>query len=107
MKGMFTTDLLISRGPRKQTHVYVVAGHGHRPEPLLGDADAEDLGFVTFDLQGRKATDEEDRLKQEELAAGGKVMKKIKAGSSIPDKIREGLGVQVITWRYSGGGPSL
>ena len=95
VKGMFTTDLVTRRGARKQTQVYVVAGH--RPEPLLGDADAEDLGFVTFDPQGRKATEKEDQLKEEELSADEKVVKKIKAGSSIPDKIRDGLGVQVIT----------
>ena len=62
VKGMFTMDLVIRRGARKQTQVYVVAGH--RPEPLLGDADAEDLGFVTFDPQCRKATDDDDQLKQ-------------------------------------------
>ena len=99
VKGMFTTDLVTRRGARKQTQVYVVAGH--RPEPLLGDTDAEDLGFVTFDPKGRKATEEEEQLKQKELSAAGKTegvtVRNIKAGSSIPDKIREGLGVEVIT----------
>ena len=59
------------------------------------------MGFVTFDPKGRKATEEEEQLKQKELSAAGKtegvLVKKIKAGSSIPDKIREGLGVEVIT----------
>ena len=96
MKGIFATDLVTRRGARKQTQVYVVAGH--RREPLLGDADVE-LGFVTFDPQGRKATEEEEQLKQKELSAEGDAVKKIKAGNSIPDKIREVLGVQVITRR--------
>ena len=69
---MFTTDLV----NRKQTQVYVVAGH--RPEPLLGDAvaDAEDLGFVTFEPQGRKATEEEDLLKREYSQIGGNQSRK-------------------------------
>ena len=45
-KGMFKTTLSTSSGATKETWVYVVAGA--RPEPLLGDHNAEDLGVISF-----------------------------------------------------------
>ena len=55
-KGMFKTTLTTASGATKRTWVYVVAGA--RPEPHLGDHDAEDLGIVSFNpdrrpLQGK------------------------------------------------------
>jgi hypothetical protein len=49
-KGMFKTNLTTASGATKRTWVYVVAGA--RPEPLLGDQDAEDLGIVSFNPEG-------------------------------------------------------
>ena len=51
-KGMFKTVLQTVSGAWKRSWVYVVAGA--RPEPLLGDEDAEDLGVVTFHPEGRR-----------------------------------------------------
>ena len=56
-KGMFKTTLTTPRGATKRTWVYVVAGA--RPEPLLGDHDAEDLGIIAFNPDGG-APKEED-----------------------------------------------
>ena len=59
VKGMFHTTLVTSRGATKQTKVYVV--DGFRPEPLLGDSDAEALGIIQFSPEGREATKAEMR----------------------------------------------
>ena len=48
------TVLQTVSGAKKQTWVYVVDGAS--PEPLLGDTDTEELGVVTFHLEGREAT---------------------------------------------------
>ena len=40
------STLSTSSGATKETWVYVVAGA--RPEPLLGDHNAEDLGVISF-----------------------------------------------------------
>ena len=49
-KGMFKTTLTTSSGTKKETWVYMVAGA--RPEPLLGDHDADDLGVISFHPEG-------------------------------------------------------
>ena len=77
-KGMFKTTLTTARGATKRTWVYVVAGA--RPEPLLGDHDAEDLGIIAFNPDGG-APKEEDVNKV-----------------SIPAKLRQ-AGKRVITER--------
>ena len=50
MKGMFQTTLHTRNGNTKVTWVYVV--DGDRPEPLLGEEDAEDLGVIIFNPDG-------------------------------------------------------
>ena len=57
VKGMFRTTVATSRGATCRSWVYVVAGH--RPEPLLGDKDAERLGIISFRPEGREPTEEE------------------------------------------------
>jgi hypothetical protein len=47
---MFKMTLTTSSGATKRTWVYVVAGA--RPEPLLEDRDAEDLGIISFNQEG-------------------------------------------------------
>ena len=42
----------MDKGASKETWVYVV--DGYRPEALLGDRDAEDLGIFTFHKEGRE-----------------------------------------------------
>ena len=51
VKGMFQTELVAPSGAKTTTWVYVVSGT--RPEPLLGEKDAEALGIITFNPQGR------------------------------------------------------
>ena len=54
-KGMIYTTLHTQRGACTKTKVYIVAGT--RPEPLLGATDAENLGIIRFNPQGRPATE--------------------------------------------------
>ena len=56
-KGMFQTTLVTPRGARQTSWVYVVGGT--RPEPLLGEVDAEALGIIRFKPNGRAATVDE------------------------------------------------
>ena len=49
-KGMFKMTLTTSSRATKRTWVYVVAGA--RPELLLEDRDAEDLGIISFNQEG-------------------------------------------------------
>lgn len=51
VKGMFHTTLTTTLGVKRKTWVYVV--DGTRPEPLLGDHDAEALGIISFNPEGR------------------------------------------------------
>ena len=53
-RGMIPTELITKRGVKKTTNVYVV--DGFHPEPLLGSADAEDLGFIIINKAGRRPT---------------------------------------------------
>ena len=84
VKGMISTTLQTEKGATVNTQVYVV--DGFRPEPLLGDSDAEALGFVSFNKDGREPTVEERQSI-------------IKRNHCIPEKIRHSLDVEVITSR--------
>ena len=84
-KGMFKTNLTTASGATKRTWVYVVAGA--RPEPLLGDHDAEDLGIVSFNPEGRAPKEEKGDESHEDV---NKV--------SIPAMLRQ-AGKRVITER--------
>ena len=53
-KGMFHTKITTACGAEKNTWVYVV--DGVRPEPLLGEEDAEYLGIIKFNPNGEKRT---------------------------------------------------
>ena len=54
VKGMFQTDLKSTGGGCKRTWLYVV--DGDRLEPLLGEADAEDLGIILFNPEGKNTS---------------------------------------------------
>ena len=102
VKGMFTTDIVTKKGARKTTVVYVVAGH--RPEPLLGDTDATDLGIIEFRGEGRDPTQQErDKKEEERRNKGTRKVRRVPAqsskASSIPQKIRDRLEVKVRTSR--------
>ena len=77
VKGMVRTEIRTEKGARRRSWVYIVGGH--KPEPLLGDRDAEALGIVLFDSEGRDPTfselDEENTVHK---------MKE----RSIPEKLR-------------------
>lgn len=102
VKGMFTTEIVTKKGARKTTVVYVVAGH--RPEPLLGDSDATDLGIIEFRVEGREPTQQEmDRKEADRKRQGNRQVRRVQAQTSkvnsIPQKIRDRLDVQVLTSR--------
>ena len=79
VKGMIDTELTTAKGAKKKTRVYIV--DGIHPEPLLGAFDAEDLGFLTINKEGRAPTQSE--------CVGVKAI--------TPQMIRDNLGKQVIT----------
>ena len=83
--GIFKTRLTTKKGAKKDTVVYVVGGT--RPEPLLGDADAEDLGIIVFKAEGREAPKEEKEGKEEEKVNKVNEDNEHK-GRSIPSKLR-------------------
>ena len=81
IKGMVEVELGNMKGARTSSKVYVV--EGHEAEPLLGDKDAEELGFITFNKEGRAPTPEECTVNRLE--------------PSIPQKLRSNLQVTVDT----------
>ena len=50
--GMFKMTLEVVNGGKKETWVYIM--QGYKPEPLLGDHDADDLGIITFNPEGSR-----------------------------------------------------
>ena len=76
---MIDTELTTAKGAKKKTRVYIV--DGIHPEPLLGAFDAEDLGLLTINKEGRAPTQSE--------CVGVKAI--------TPQMIRDNLGKQVIT----------
>jgi hypothetical protein len=89
VKGMFKTEVSTERGARSTTWVYVV--EGHRPEPLLGEKDAEALGIIVFHAEGRMPNESETCGRSQE----DRGVRSVKAGS-IPGKLRE-AGINVKT----------
>ena len=54
--GMADVQLKNKKGAKTSTSLYVV--EGYEAEPLLGDKDAEALGFIIFNKEGRGSTPE-------------------------------------------------
>ena len=54
---MVRSTIETEKGAKTTSHLYIV--DGFHPEPLLGDQDAEDLGFITFNREGREPRPEE------------------------------------------------
>ena len=54
---MVKTTISNQKGAKTETNVYIV--DGFHPEPLLGDEDAEKLGFIIFNREGREPEAEE------------------------------------------------
>ena len=78
-KGMFRTTLVTERGAKTDSWIYIVAGT--RPEPLLGDQDAEHLGIIQFNPKGRPATPDETENTVNHMSTG--------RTASIPAKLRQ------------------
>ena len=115
VRGKFHTTLVTKKGARKDTWVYVVAGY--RPEALLGDVDAEDLGIISFHRQGRDPTEKELQLRDKQRKVnpikkltGSEEGRETSSSETIPltsavkpgsiaEKIRNRLGVIVVTNR--------
>ena len=77
VKGMVRTEIRTEKGARRSSWVYIVGGH--KPEPLLGDRDAEALGIVTFNPEGR----EPEQSELEEVNTVQKLKER-----SLPEKLR-------------------
>ena len=82
IKGMIEVELENAKGAKTSSKVYVV--EGHEAEPLLGDKDAEELGFIIFNREGREPT-------VEECATISRLE------SNIPQKLRDNLEISVDT----------
>ena len=93
VKGMIRTQLVTEQGARKSSNIYIV--DGFHPEPLLGAKDAEDLGFITINKEGRSPTTQElgqtREVKLESFIDVNQVM------CNIPTKVQESLNVKVTT----------
>ena len=76
--GMVHTVLKNARGTKINSKVYVV--DGFQPEPLLWDNDAEQLGFITFNKEGKSPR-----------------VQDTSAIKRIPQLIRDNLNIQVET----------
>ena len=81
IKGMLEVELKNGKGAKTPSKVYVV--EGHEAEPLLGDKDAEELGFIIFNREGREPTPGECSIRRLE--------------SNIPQKLRDNLNISVDT----------
>ena len=79
---MLEVELENAKGAKTSSKVYVV--EGHEAEPLLGDKDAEELGFIIFNKEGREPT-------QEECSSISRLE------SNIPQKLRDNLSITVDT----------
>ena len=58
----FPTRITTKKGAMKETWVYVVHTDDKSVQPLMGDTDATDLGFLTFTPEGREPTEREVRI---------------------------------------------
>ena len=52
--GMISTTITTEKGASTMSKVYIV--DGFHPEPLMGDTDAHNLGFITFNKDGKDPT---------------------------------------------------
>ena len=89
---MFSMDIVTKRGAHKQAWVYMVGGH--KPNPLLGDREAEDVGIISY-KEGRRYEEKKllkkskliKRLREEE--EDREERKKRKREGSNPRKLRD------------------
>ena len=98
VKGMFQADLKSTGGGYKRTWIYVV--DGDRPEPLLGEDDAEDLGIIVFNPAGKDTSQVyniDAGQKQGGANPGGSLPDIVKK-TGIPNRLRK-AGIKVETSR--------
>ena len=97
VKGMLYTCITTRKGAHKNTKVYIV--DRFRPDPLLGDGDAQDLGFITFNQEGRDPNMAQSTPSPECTISSVTATDDAQGPShlSIPQKIRNSLHVEVRT----------
>ena len=83
--GMIKPEVQTKLGARTKTKIYIV--EGFMPEPLLGDKDAQALGFILFNKDGRLPGHGENQT----------IRAVEEAKPSIPQQIRDNLQVEVET----------
>ena len=88
VKGMVNTTITTEKGARTRSKVFIV--NGYHPEPLLGANDAQSLGFITFNYDGK----DPDHRKVPERS-----VKSISEENNhnIPEKLRTNLHVKIET----------
>ena len=84
---MIITQLTKEQGVKTTSKVYIA--DGFYPEPLFGSKDATDLGFFNINKSGRAPT--KDEVKN--IRCNRKI--KQRHNTSIPQKIRDNLGITV------------
>ena len=88
VKGMVNTTITTEKGASTKSKVFIV--NGYRPEPLLGANDAQFLGFITFNSDGKDPSNEDSSTSC--LKAISK-----EHNHNIPDKLRKDLNVKIET----------
>ena len=79
VQGMLRAKIKTPKGVETRSKIYIV--DGYRPEPLLGDIDAEELGFIIFNREGKDPNQRNN----------GDIRK------VSPQEIRDNIGVEVET----------
>ena len=81
----FRTKITTPKSALKETWIYVVDVDGI--EPLIGDSDATDLGFLMFNPEGRNPTEMEKTIRR--VGVKGKVKLGVGAMPEVEDELRE------------------
>ena len=82
VKGMVKTLITTEKGATTETKVFIVKGY--HPKPLLGAKDAQTLGFITFNTDGKDPAQESAPLNRV-------------FNHNIPEKLRKSLDVNIET----------
>ena len=82
VSAKFRTSMTTPKGATTETWVYIVDVEGI--EPLMGDDDATNLGFLTFNPEGREPTDEEKTIKRVGIVKDARIGR-----GTMPDAIGE------------------
>ena len=95
VKGMIHTTLATQQGAKRETVVYIV--DGFYPEPLLGAKDAEELGFIAINKEGRKPTEQEKSNRMRRVNQSLDIQKEEEDDDNTPVRKRNAVPVKITT----------